>query len=182
MNYRTSSPGITHTPRSLSQDMVVMGLATVRRWAPLALACLSLPVMFFSAFLVQSQEGRCGVVFCVMAVLWITEAVPLAVTALIPVFGLPLLGVLETDAVCRVYLKSTNFMFMGGLMMAVAIEHVNLHKRIALLVILKTGHSPRLLMAGFMITTTFLSMWISNTAAAAIIVPIVDAIVLKLAQ
>ncbi|KAK8732054.1 hypothetical protein OTU49_007162, partial [Cherax quadricarinatus] len=62
------------------------------------------------------------------------------------------------------------------------VEHSDLHKRIALFVILHVGQSPRLLMAGFMITTTFLSMWISNTAAAAMIVPIVDAVVLELAK
>ncbi|KAB7499350.1 Low-affinity phosphate transporter PHO91, partial [Armadillidium nasatum] len=96
------------------------------------------------------------------------------------VFAFPLLGIISTDAICRFYMRGTAMMFLGGLVVAIAVEHCNLHKRIALFVILKVGQSPTLIMIGFMLTTMFISMWISNTAAGAMMIPILDAILQEL--
>ena len=87
---------------------------------------------------------------------------------------------MTTDAVGREYLKETNMMFMSGIIVAIAVEHSNLHQRVALKVLLCIGTSPRRLMLGFMLPTAFLSMWISNTATTAMMVPIVDAVLLEL--
>ncbi|KAL3258951.1 hypothetical protein MRX96_016619 [Rhipicephalus microplus] len=111
-----------------------------------------------------------------MSTFWMTNAVPLPVTALLPVVLFPLLGVLPTDEACYPYLQETNMLFIGSLIMAMAIEHCNVHKRIALRVMLCVGTNPRWIMLGFMLTTMFMSTWICNTATTAMMMPIVDAV------
>ncbi len=117
-----------------------------------------------------------------MAVWWITEAIPLAATALIPLALFPLLGILNGEETAASYINSTIFLFLGGFLIALAMEKWNLHKRIALNIIRFFGGKPNSIILGFMIASAFLSMWISNTATAVMMLPIGLSILLQLEE
>ncbi|WP_372752410.1 DASS family sodium-coupled anion symporter [Mariniflexile sp.] len=115
-----------------------------------------------------------------IAIWWITEALHIAVTALLPIVLFPLSGGLGLDATTATYGHKYIFLFIGGFMIAIAIEKWNLHRRIALSIINVVGTNVVNIILGFMIATAFLSMWISNTATAVMILPIGMAIVKQL--
>ena len=115
-----------------------------------------------------------------MAVWWITEAIPLAATSLIPLILFPLFGILKSDEIAGSYINSIIFLFLGGFMIALAMERWGLHKRIALKVITLFGGSPNSIFFGFMISAGFLSMWISNTATIIMMLPIAVAIISRM--
>ena len=121
-------------------------------------------------------------VAALMAIWWVSETVPLAITALLPIVLFPALGVLDGKAVSEVYINHIIFIFIGGFMMALAMEKWNLHKRIALKLLVLIGVSPGRILIGFMLTSAFLSMWISNTATTMMMIPIVLSIVVSLEE
>lgn len=115
-----------------------------------------------------------------IAIWWITEAIPIAVTALLPLVLFPLSGGLDLVSTSASFGHKYIFLYMGGFIIAIAIEKWNLHKRIALNIINFIGSDVRKIILGFMIATAFLSMWISNTATAVMMLPIGMAIIKQL--
>ncbi|MCW8816596.1 MAG: SLC13 family permease [Ignavibacteriaceae bacterium] len=128
----------------------------------------------------QPQINTMAAIAVLMAVLWITEAIPLAATSLIPLIFFPITGILSADEIAASYINSIIFLFLGGFLIAIAMEEWSLHKRIALKIISILGGSPTSIVLGFIIAGAFLSMWISNTATALMLLPIGLAIIQKL--
>ena len=116
-----------------------------------------------------------GVAVC-MAVWWITEPISLYVTAFIPVFMFPLLGIMSADEVAPLYTNQIIFLFIGGFLIAFALEKWNLHQRIAFKIILSIGSTPSRILLGFMLASYLLSMWILNTATTLMLLPAVMAV------
>ncbi|MCF8226479.1 MAG: SLC13 family permease [Bacteroidales bacterium] len=112
-----------------------------------------------------------------MASWWISEAIPLSVTALLPLVLFPLLGIVPGKEIATSYMNHIIFVYVGGFMVALAMEKWNLHKRIALKIMTWVGLGPGRILFGFMLATAFLSMWISNTASTMMMLPIILSII-----
>lgn len=128
-----------------------------------------------------SQEANAVLASTVwIAIWWITEAIPIAITALLPIVLFPLSGGLDLSATSASFGHKYVFLYMGGFIIAIAIEKWNLHRRIALNIINLIGSDVRKIILGFMVATAFLSMWISNTATSVMMLPIGLAIIKQL--
>jgi sodium-dependent dicarboxylate transporter 2/3/5 len=136
------------------------------------------PIVFALMLLLPAPEGmkieawRVAAVTAFMAIWWITEAIPIPATSLMPIALFPLLGVMKSSAATAPYANHLIYLFMGGFFLAVTMERWNLHRRIAIHTIRMVGTSPARMIMGFMLATAFLSMWVSNTATAMMMVPI----------
>uniref|UniRef100_A0A671T385 Solute carrier family 13 member 4-like n=1 Tax=Sinocyclocheilus anshuiensis TaxID=1608454 RepID=A0A671T385_9TELE len=131
-------------------------------------------------YCVTGIESSCAYVLIVTAVYWVSEAVPLGAAALVPAFLYPLFGVLKSSEVASEYFKDTTLLLMGVICLAASIEKWNLHKRIALRMVMIAGAKPGMLVLGFMCCTVFLSMWLSNTSTTAMVMPIAEAVLQQL--
>ena len=139
---------------------------------------LAAVLVYFLPFADLSWQGQaCLSLTVLMAIWWITECLPLGITALLPLILLPFLGVQDLKSVGQSYADPIIFLFLGGFMLAMSIERWGLHRRVALNVIVWVGGSLPRIILGFMLATAILSMWISNTATTLMMLPIAQALI-----
>lgn len=144
------------------------------------------PLLFFCLQQLNPPAGMTAPAYSILcatlwiALWWVTEAAPIAVTALLPIVLFPLTGALDISTTTESYGHKYIFLYLGGFLLAIAIEKWNLHKRIALHLIKAIGTNVKQIILGFMVATAFLSMWISNTATAVMMLPIGMSIISQL--
>lgn len=140
------------------------------------------PLLFFIIQILPStlvsEKGDAVIAVAIwMVIWWITETVHIAVTAILPLILFPLLKVMPIADVGANYGSPIIFLFFGGFVLALALEKVNLHRRIALTIVKLTGTTPEKVVLGFMLATAFMSMWISNTASTVVMLPIAISVI-----
>ena len=160
-----------------------------RKYKPIQLIGLIAGPLFFTLTLLffspddLSKEGLAVLASTIwIAIWWMTEAIPIPATSLLPIILFPLTGGLDMETTTSSYGSGTIFLFMGGFMVALAMEKWDLHRRIALSIISVIGTNTDRIVLGFMVATGFLSMWISNTATAMMMVPIGLAIIYQISE
>ncbi|MEX2368084.1 MAG: SLC13 family permease [Balneolaceae bacterium] len=149
------------------------------QWAGLVGGVAVFLIMFFSAPPEDlSLAGwRTAAVAMLMAIWWVSEVISISATALLPIVFFPILGVSTISEATSPYANPMIFLFMGGFMIAIAMQKWDLHRRIALNIIWMIGSKPRNIIAGFMISAAFMSMWVSNTAATLMMLPIAMSVI-----
>jgi sodium-dependent dicarboxylate transporter 2/3/5 len=118
------------------------------------------------------EAHKTAALFLLMGVWWATEAVPVPVTALVPLAAFPILGIVDIQSAANPYANKTIYLFFGGFLLATAIQKWDLHKRIALFVLENVGSNGASLVLGFMLTAAIISMWVMNTATTIMLLPI----------
>ncbi|MCS6978925.1 MAG: SLC13 family permease, partial [Flavobacteriales bacterium] len=131
------------------------------------------PLLFGASVLYSEEPGSPAVgLLAWMVVWWISESVSAYITALLPLLVLPLAGIMPMDAAAQPYGSKIIFLFLGGFMMAAALEKHQVHRQLALRILSLFGGGPRRILAALMLTTAVLSMWMSNTATVLMMLPI----------
>lgn len=158
-----------------------MAVTTATPTSPAKAAWIGLflgPLLLLLCLLTPAPEGMSDAAWAtvgmtlLMAIWWATEAIPIPATSLLPIVLIPALGIGNVGSATSPYANPTIFLFLGGFVIGLAMERWNLHRRIALNILLAVGNKPSLQIAGFMAATAFLSMWVSNTATAIMMLPI----------
>ena len=143
------------------------------RWAGFAAGLVAALLMFTGLPGSMAPEAKVtAATAALMGIWWMTEAIPISATALVPLVVFPIFNGVDLSEVGGSYGADTIFLFMGGFLIALSMQKWNLHRRIALFVLRVMGDRTNLMIAGFMISTGFLSMWVSNTATAVLMLPI----------
>nr|XP_008109445.2 PREDICTED: solute carrier family 13 member 1 [Anolis carolinensis] len=165
-----STDKLSHHPRAMK---ILRKLLVYRRF----LLILFTPILLLPLpLIIRTKEAECAYTLFVVAIFWLTEALPLAVSALLPALMFPLFGIMASKQVASAYFKDFHLLLTGVICLATSIEKWNLHKRIALKMVMLVGVNPAWLTLGFMISSAFLSMWLSNTSCAAMVMPVVEAV------
>lgn len=134
-------------------------------------------VLLFSPFDISSSANAAPASTLWIAVWWVTEVIPIPATSLLPIILFPLSGVVDAAGATAPYADPAVFLLLGGFLLALGIERWGLHRRIALTIVSLVGMRSDRLLLGFMVATAFLSMWISNSATAMLMVPIGTAVI-----
>lgn len=151
------------------------GSVSVARWIGLVggpVAAVTVALALANLTSLAQPAALCAGVATLMAVWWLTEALPMAITALVPIVAFPLLGILSPKEATRPYGDEIVFLFLGGFLIQLAMERWGLHRRVAILTMLLVGTRPDRLIAGLMLGSAIISMWVSNAATAAMMLPI----------
>lgn len=173
-----------------NQDHVLMGMTENKpggsggsigpaKWIGFLGGLVLFIVMLFSAPPdgLSIEGWRTAAIAVLMASWWVTEVIPISATALLPIVLFPVLGVGDISAATTPYANPMIFLFMGGFIIAIAMQRWELHRRIALNIIALIGSKPRNIIAGFMVSSAFMSMWVSNTAATLMMLPIAMSVI-----
>ncbi|KAK6741402.1 hypothetical protein RB195_009324 [Necator americanus] len=138
--------------------------------------------LLFSPLIYFGTPFRC--VYCILLIscFWIMDVVPIGITSLLPIFLFPVLGISSAKEICKVYFKDSIVLFICTLTMALAVEETHLHRRIALKLLCKVGTRKETMLLGFLVTTSLLSFFVSDTACTALMIPIALAIIRAIAE
>ena len=138
----------------------------------LGIISASVVLLFPTPESLSYEAHKTAALFLLMGVWWATEAVPVPVTALVPLAAFPILGIVDIQSAANPYANKTIYLFFGGFLLATAIQKWDLHKRIALFVLENVGSNGASLVLGFMVTAAIISMWVMNTATTIMLLPI----------